>query len=141
MKWKKEKPKMNRKDLIIMNFNKKSKIHKNVRLRKKGYYVFKVKNEYTIIGFVNNQSVLGNVKDWKSEEKITVKRNIKEIHDLIIEFYTNKDLLSTVDKRIVQKVLQLASVEANKMVKDKNTWYRMCCLWDKIKATEENKQE
>tara|TARA_B100000902_G_C27302143_1_gene913444 strand:- start:917 stop:1342 length:426 start_codon:yes stop_codon:yes gene_type:complete len=141
MKWKKEKPKMNRKDLIIMNFNKKSKIHKNVRLRKKGYYVFKVKNEYTIIGFVNNPSVLGNVTDWKSEEKITVKRNIKEIHDLIIEFYTNKDLLSTVDKRIVQKVLQLASVEANKMVKDKNTWYRMCCLWDKIKATEENKQE
>ena len=141
MKWKKEKPKMNRKDLIIMNFNKKSKIHKNVRLRKKGYYVFKVKNEYTIIGFVNNPSVLGNVTDWKSEEKITVKRNIKEIHDLIIEFYTNKDLLSTVDKRIVQKVLQLASVEANKMVKDKNTWYRMCCLWDKIKAAEENKQE
>ena len=62
MKWLKQKPDINRRDLIIMNFNKKNKIHKNVRLRRKGFYIFQVNNEFAIVGEVKKPCTLGNVE-------------------------------------------------------------------------------
>lgn len=143
MKWKKEKPRIVRSDLIIMNFNKKNKIHKNVRLRRSGFYVFRVGGEYAVVGEVKQPCSLGEIPDIDLKPKISIKRNIKELHNLVENYYNNPDEISNVDKLIVQKLLDIAKAEASKQITsdyETNTWWRMCCLWDKIRTNEENKE-
>ena len=141
MKWLKQRPQIKRRDLIIMNFNNKNKIHRNVRLRRKGFYVFKVFNEFAVIGEVEKPCTLGNVEGVDLKADITIYRNIKELHDLVKKYFNKSDDISGVEKDIVKKILQLAQVESKKKPTDfeTNTWWRMCCLWDKIRVTEENK--
>ena len=73
---------------------------------------------------------------------MSIKRNIKELHDLVQKYYTTPDEISNVEKIIVQKLLDIAKVESQKKRTtdyESNTWWRMCCLWDKIRVTEETK--
>ena len=73
MKWLKKKPSVDQTDLIIMNFEKKKKIHKNIRLRRTGFYIFKVKDEYCVIGKVAKPCVLNDIESWVPETEITNK--------------------------------------------------------------------
>ena len=141
MKWLKQKPNINRRDLIILNFNKKNKIHKNVRLRRKGFYILKVGNEFAVVGEVKEPCTLGKMKEFDLKPSVIVHRNIKELHDLIKKYFNESHEISSVEKSIVKKVLEIAEVESKKKPTDyeSNTWWRMCCLWDKIRVTEENK--
>ena len=124
-----------------MNFNKKNKIHKNVRLRRKGFYIFKVNDEFAVVGEVKKPCTLGKLKDLDLKSSIMLYRNIKELHDLVKKYFNESSEISNVEKSIVKKVLQIAEVESKKKPTDfeTNTWWRMCCLWDKIRVTEENK--
>ena len=124
-----------------MNFNKKNKIHKNVRLRRKGFYIFKVNGEFAVVGEVKKPCTLGKLKDLDLKSSIMLYRNIKELHDLVKKYFNESSEISNVEKSIVKKVLQIAEAESKKKPTDfeTNTWWRMCCLWDKIRVTEENK--
>ena len=124
-----------------MNFNKKNKIHKNVRLRRKGFYIFQVNNEFAIVGEVKKPCTLGKLEQLDLKSSILLYRNIKELHDLVKKYFNESFEISNVEKSIVRKVLEIAKVESKKKPTDfeTNTWWRMCCLWDKIRVTEENK--
>tara|TARA_B100000902_G_scaffold398703_1_gene466479 strand:- start:2901 stop:3341 length:441 start_codon:yes stop_codon:yes gene_type:complete len=138
MKWLKKKPNVDQTDLIIMNFEKKKKIHKNIRLRRTGFYIFKVKDEYCVIGKVVKPCVLNDIESWAPETEMTIKRNIKELHALVVDYFKSDNHLNSVEKRIVQKLLKLAKIKAYEKTTEKSTWFRMCCLWDKIRQSHEN---
>ena len=124
-----------------MSFKKKNKIHKNIRLRRKGFYMFKINNEFCIIGEIEKPCTLGEVKGLNLNPTITIYRNIKELHDLVKKYFNDSSEISDVEKSIVKQLLEIVSDESKKKPTDfeTNTWWRMCCLWDKIRVTEENK--